>query len=220
MKELYEKEYFSMYSNDPKRDRMYILERDRILKYKKKGKILDIGCGLGLFLKNFDDKKWDKYGVEISEYASGIARKNNIKLNKFEKAYDFPDNSFDVIVFRGTIQHLDTPFLVIKKCYDLLKKDGLIVFISTPNANSIYYKLFNTLPMLDPTRNFYIPSDITLRDTLQNFGFEVVEIRYPYLDTPYANPIKDHMYFVLSLIGFKKKFAFLGNMMECYGRKC
>jgi SAM-dependent methyltransferase len=209
MKTLYEKDYFEMYKDDPKRDKMYILERDRILRYQKKGRILDVGCGLGLFLKNFNDKNWDRHGVEISEFA----------VKDYEHSYDYQTGFFDAIVFRGTIQHLDTPFTIIKKCHDLLKNDGLIIFISTPNANSICYKLFDTLPMLDPKRNFWIPSDTTLRDTLQNFGFEVLEIRYPYLDTPYANPVKDHLFFLLSLLGIRKKFAFWGNMMEVYAKK-
>jgi len=69
------------------------------------------------------------------------------------------------------------------------------VFLATPNTNCIYYKLFNTLPMLGGAYNFLLPSDIMLRQILTNFGFMIKGVEYPYLNTPYAHPVKDAILF-------------------------
>lgn len=219
LKGLYGEEYFRMYVDDPKRRVWYRAEHQRIVRMKSGGVILDVGCGVGHFLELFDSTMWQKYGVDISDYAISQARARGIIVKEYESAYDYPDESFDVIVFRGTLQHLDTPFTVIKRCVALLKPGGLMAFLSTPNASSLCYKLFGTLPFLSPQFNFLIPSDTMLKDTLTNFGLEVIEIRYPYLETPYARPVLDHLCFILRCVGIPVRFAFWGNIMEVYAVK-
>tara|TARA_Y100000996_G_scaffold167598_1_gene130256 strand:- start:8584 stop:9261 length:678 start_codon:yes stop_codon:yes gene_type:complete len=210
----YEKDYFSNRDSDKKRMLSYHIEYEKILSYVKGGSVLDIGCGLGEFLELFG-KDWNKYGIEISKYASSISEKKNIKMIDF----DFDFNSMDLIIFRGTIQHLDKPLWSIQKCINMLKPNGYMIFLATPNTNSIHYRLFKSLPALDPKRNFILPSDIMLKQILENFGLRVIEIRYPYRNTPYSNIFLDHLNFLLKIIGFDRNFAFWGNMMECYAKK-
>jgi SAM-dependent methyltransferase len=146
-----------------------------------------------------------------------LARASGIS---FERDLFNTTNYFDLIVFRGTIQHLPDPFGYIHMAYEALKKGGYIVFLATPNANSAVYKFFNTLPALNSQLNFYIPSNVTLSNILKNNEFEVLEIERPYLNSPYANPILDHIKFIYCLITRKKpNFAFWGNMMNIIARK-
>lgn len=216
----YDDSYFSHYRGDSDRGLMYERERASIEQLKPSGgRILDVGCGLGLFLEKFSPQKWQRYGVEISELAALEARQRGITVKDFGSAYDYPAEYFDVIVFRGTLQLLPTPFSIIKDCVTLLAPGGLMVFLATPNSNSPYYQRFKTLPFLTPHANFLIPSDIMMRNALQNFGLEVLSIRYPYLHTPYAKPLRDHLFFLLSFFGLRRKFAFWRSMMEIYSRK-
>lgn len=201
--------------SDPKREQSYKIEINKINKYKSSGKVLDVGCGMGNFLELFDSNKWEKFGVEISDYARDIAQKKGIRFID----YDFESGFFDLIIFRGVIQHLDTPLFVIKQCIRMLKEDGYIVFLATPNINAIHYKMFNELPMLDSNCNFMLPSDIMMKQILNNFGMEIVELNYPYLESPYKRIISDHLKFALRFFGYKSKFAFWGNMMEITCRK-
>lgn len=219
LKAIYGEAYFQHYRSDPQREIWYQVERDRIVSRKSGGRILDVGCGLGNFLALFDGGRWERYGVDLSDVAIRESRAKGIQVKDYAQAYDYPMAWFDCIVFRGTIQHLDTPFAVIKRCVELLKAGGLMAFLSTPNANSVCYKLFGTLPFLRPEGNFWIPSDTTLPNALRNFGLQVAEIRHPYLETPYARPLRDPLSFLLRCLGIPVRFAFWGNLMEVYALK-
>merc|ERR1711939_108227 len=109
---------------------------------------------------------------------------------------------FDVVVFRGTIQHVDTPFLYMKQAYQALKAGGHIVFLMTPNTNCMYYWLWQSFPCWNPDFEkkqikdiaggavFYTPSDLSLCSALQQFGFTIKQVQYPYWGGPYASPVK------------------------------
>jgi SAM-dependent methyltransferase len=215
----YTEKYFASYQNDLKRQAQYKKELSRIESFVSSGQILDVGCGLGGFLDCFDSTRWKKYGVDVSEIAIEEARKKGIHVNNFENAYDYPDSFFDVIIFRGSIQLIPDPFAVLLKCRSLLKPNGLIVFLATPNSNSPYYKRFGTLPILTPHLNYLIPSDLMLTNILKNLGFNVARIHFPYIDGPYARPLLDHVFYLLSFFGLKKKFAFWKSVMEVYAFK-
>jgi hypothetical protein len=94
-----------------------------------------------------------------------------------------------------------------------------MIFLATPNIGGLYYRLFQELPALDPHRNFMLVSDRILKQLLENLGMDVLAFEYPYRDTPYSRPVRDCLSFALRCLGVRKKFAFWGNMMECYARK-
>lgn len=212
----YPEEYFKdRLGNDPKRIESFRLESEFINKYISRGTLIDVGCSTGEFL---DVLKWEgeKYGMEVSDHAVSIAKKKGIK---FDKDILSCDNFFDLIIYRGTIQHLENPILYIQKSFKALKKGGFIVFLATPNADSAYYRFFKTLPFLDPPNNYYIPSETTLQRILTNFGFKIIDKRFPYLDSPYSRPFTDPIKFFLRFLGIRTKFAFWGNMMEIIAQK-
>jgi SAM-dependent methyltransferase len=219
-KRRYDESYFSVYREDPNRVAMYRAERNRVEKLKPAGgRILDVGCGLGGFLAEFETQKWVRYGIDVADLAIKEARSRGIKVNDYSEAYNYPDQFFDVIVFRGSLQLIPTPFSAIETCIRLLTPGGYLIFLSTPNSNSPYYRRFKTLPFLTPHANFLIPSDIMMKNALENFGLEVVEIRYPYLGGPYARPLRDHFLYLLSFFGIKHKFPFWRSAMEIYAYK-
>ena len=217
LKKLYSNKYFDKRkSNDDRRIKSFEHEGDLIRKYVSSGKLLDIGCSTGEFIESLC---WDgeAYGVEISDYAINEAIKKGIIVS--ETLPTGHDGTFDLIIFRGTIQHLNQPFETISACYNLLRDGGIVAFLATPNTNSLYYKIWNNLPALDPLRNFYVPSDLALQQIMKNENFQLREIEYPYWQSPYACPLRDFSKFVFKLIGFKVKFAFPGNMMNAIFQK-
>jgi SAM-dependent methyltransferase len=213
--QLYGHEYFDA-RVDPRREAMQRQEHERLLRKTglAGGTVLDVGCGLGEFLELFPAGGWRRYGIEVSRQARAVCEAKGI-------SFDLPDDEgwADVVVLRGSLQHLDRPLETLARAHERLRPGGWLVALATPNAGGLVYRLFQDLPALDPPRNFVVFSDKVLRQCLENLGFRSVEFEYPYLGTPYASPLRDHARFVLQLVGVKRPYAFWRNMMECYARR-
>ncbi|MDD4271697.1 MAG: class I SAM-dependent methyltransferase [Patescibacteria group bacterium] len=102
------------------------------------GKILDIGCSIGQFLKMGKDLGYDVMGLELNEKAAQYAEKKfGVKVErKLLNECNFEDNSFDIVSMFGVIEHLPDPAGVMKDVYRILKPGGVFIGIC-PNVNSL-----------------------------------------------------------------------------------
>jgi SAM-dependent methyltransferase len=192
----------------------YNQEYSRLKKYlPSKGRLLDIGCGLGSFAELFGDD-WEKYGIELSDYAKKEAAQKGINFD----IKSCEEGSFDLIIFRGSLHYME-PLEIISYSNKMLKTGGIIAFLAAPNPSSIYYKLFNDLPFLEKDIKHFLISDKELRQLLEDLNMKMLEINKPYLNTPYARPFRDLIFFIINLFGARLKFPFYGNMFELFARK-
>lgn len=156
-------------------------EVNKVIKFtkKKKGKILDIGCGAGDRLNLFRKKGFDTYGTEITDmadYAKDFFGLNVIKKDLFDA--NLPDVFFDIITLHNVIEHVPNPQDIIKECYRILKKNGFLV-MQTPNINCFQFKfLKNRWTVIDPPRHLYYFSDLILKKELEKNKFKVTKIDY------------------------------------------
>ena len=214
--DLYEQSYFDLRIKDQHNRRtQYALDLTFIEKYVNSGIICDVGCGTGEFDREI---LWADsiYGIEISEHAKEIA----IPTVRFDKDIFSETNFFDLVIFRGTIQHIENPFEMIRAAHRSLKSGGYICFLATPNANSPLYRRKNTLPFIESKYNYWIPSDTTLSNILNNLNFIVQEINFPYWNTPYRRTFYDHFSFLINL--FTSKYidhAFWKSSMNLMAKK-
>ena len=218
IKKLYSDAYFNnRFLNDSTRIKSFQKEKFFIQKFTGLNKnVCDVGCSTGEFLKSI---KWSgpKYGLEVNERAILEAKKNGIRFNKNILNIS---NFFDVVIFRGTIQHLDNPFNYLARTHSSLKKGGLVFFLATPNINSLHYRLFQDLPALDTKRNFYLPSKKSLIDLMKIYNFKFVGCEYPYFNSGYDRPLMDLLSFFLKFFGLhNKNIPFPGNMMNLVFKK-
>lgn len=145
--------------------------------YKRTGKVLDIGCGIGSFIHAAERRGWDAYGVDIGPSIS-IAKKHNLKVyeGRLQDVW-FPENYFDVLTMFDVIEHiynLDDLFISIK---EKLRRNGLLV-IKTPNFNSISSKLLGrNWSAVQPLDHVTLFSKKTLRSYLGKRGFSTIESR-------------------------------------------
>ena len=214
---LYGREYFDgYYLNDRRRESMYKQEYKRIQGRIQPSRVLDIGCGIGGFLNCFDDR-WDKYGYEPSEFAASKAAKHGIMMMR--NLHTLDTESMDLVILRGSIQHINFPMETLVQATRILRRGGLLAILATPDTDSLVYKLWGNLPALDAPRNWILFGSRMLSNILKRLGYERVEVIHPYLGSPYAEPFKDFGKFFLSLFFGWRKFAFPGNMMEVYAVK-
>lgn len=101
----------------------------------RRGKILDIGSGPGLFLAHGRDRGWQTVGVEPSVAASHYSRTTlgldirNIFLTA-QTARDL--GQFDVINMSEVLEHIPNPTEMLSLAKGLLK-DGGVLCLSVPN---------------------------------------------------------------------------------------
>lgn len=144
-----------------------------ILSYKQKGRILDIGCGDGLLLKFLSERGWESCGIEVSPLAAQYAvrlgldvREQSIENTSFSK------DSFDVVSFFGSIEHLNHPLETLRKISPFLKEDGILYLGGTPNFDSFERKLFGKRWMhLNAPRHFYHFTPDTMERLLKEAGY-------------------------------------------------
>ena len=102
----------------------------------------------------------------------------------------------------------------------MLKKNGYIIFLATPNSNSPVFRIKQNLPALIPKQNYYIPGNKDLYNILNNYNFKNIEIEYPYLETPYCRIFHDLFFFILNLITpLFFEHAFFKSMMNVSAKK-
>lgn len=107
-----------------------------------KGKILDVGCAMGVFLDVAKKRGWEPFGVEISEYASAYARDKfglNVITGKLRTA-NFPNDYFDAVTVQSVLEHLTDPTDLLKEVHRILRQGG-ILRVYVPNSGSLFYYL-------------------------------------------------------------------------------
>jgi 2-polyprenyl-3-methyl-5-hydroxy-6-metoxy-1,4-benzoquinol methylase len=160
-------------------------------RFVRGGRILDVGCNGGFFLDCFD-KSFEKHGIEIDPSAVKYAQQNynfgvNIRCGDI-LATDYPDESFDVLVMRGTIEHVARPIEVIECCSKLLKFGGFFYITATPNVDSLAAELFrDRWSLFHPVQHLWYFSPHTLSSICQRFGMAFVSSTFPYIGTAYEN---------------------------------
>lgn len=107
-----------------------------------KGRILDIGAGVGDFLTVAKNDGWETIGIEPSDKAKAIAKNKGVSF--VESLSELESNSFDVITMWHVLEHVPDLENQIKELKRLIKPTGTVI-IAVPNFKSYdaeYYGKF------------------------------------------------------------------------------
>ena len=94
------------------------------LNKRLQGKILDLGCGIGDFLR------YNKNAVGVDVNENAVNDLKNQGLNVFHMDYDvlpFDNGKFDSIVLDNVLEHISNPEPLLLEAHRVLKKNGLIL---------------------------------------------------------------------------------------------
>ena len=139
-----------------------------------KKQLIDVGCGKGIWLDAVKETSPNLHLFGLDPFAD-----NEIKT-KYDIIEDFIENvsyecEFDSCSLMSVIEHVRDPVGVIKQCYRMLRKDG-IMFITAPNMRG-----FDSSALDVHDRNWEIPQHINFFDVktavqcVQSCGFCVLE---------------------------------------------
>ncbi|MGH7446217.1 MAG: class I SAM-dependent methyltransferase, partial [Longimicrobiales bacterium] len=107
------------------------------------GRLLDVGCGNGVFGARMRSLGWDVTCVEPDAHAAARAR-DVFGLTVYSGTLEstaLPSGSFDAIALGHVIEHVPDPVATLAECRRLLKPGGLLVAI-TPNIRSLGRRVF------------------------------------------------------------------------------
>jgi len=153
---------------------------DEILHYTngRRGRLLDVGCALGILLELARLRGWEVQGVDVSEYATGIARDYyNLDVLTCQLAdAAYPDGHFDVVVMDDLIEHVADPTALVLEARRILTPGGLLT-INTPNRAGLWHLLMGRrwFHYRQTEHTFFFSPKVISRLLVQH-GFDVLEI--------------------------------------------
>ncbi|MDO8671753.1 MAG: class I SAM-dependent methyltransferase [Dehalococcoidia bacterium] len=126
-------------------------------------KVLDVGCGLGMYMNQFRRFTPEVYGVDIDAEKVDVASKSlpNVYVSPAE-ALPFDDGKFDVVFLHEVIEHVDDDRKAIQEAYRVLGNGGSLVIYA---PNRLYFfethgfylgkrYVFKLLPFVNYLPNF------------------------------------------------------------------
>jgi len=142
------------------------------------GRLLEIGCSVGLLLNLAKRRGWEAWGLEPCAWAAEYARNRfglNVACSTFDKS-DFDTHYFDAVVLIDVLEHLFDPFAALKEVNRVLKKGG-VIYIVTPNVNSVMPRVLGRKWWSLVTVHMYYFSPKTIDVLLKKTGFVLPQIK-------------------------------------------
>ena len=111
-------------------------------------RLLDAGCGVGVFTRFYASRGFKVTALDITDVAVQITRKS-LELNHLEadvrqgsvEALPFEDSFFDYIVSNGTIHHTPRTEQAVREFYLVLKPGGWLHYLLNHYCGCMLYIL-------------------------------------------------------------------------------
>jgi SAM-dependent methyltransferase len=147
--------------------------------FPQRGRLLEIGSYLGIFLDQIRADGWKALGLEPDHSAAQYARKN-YSLDIVEGTLphkDLPAAGFDVVFLLHVIEHMPDPGANLREIRRLLVPGGVVV-IETPRFNSLMFKILRQRErsVQNCPGHIYFFTEKTLQGLLEKSGFKVARI--------------------------------------------
>ncbi len=104
--------------------------------YPDRGRLLDVGCGFGLFLEDARSSGWQPFGVDVSEvgirHATEELGLRDVQRRDLKDAA-YPDGYFQAVTLWNILEHVPDPLATMREVRRILDPQGGIVLVRVPN---------------------------------------------------------------------------------------
>jgi len=148
-----------------------------------RGKLLDVGCGDGRFLRHAKEQGFEVWGIDFDKKSVENVKRNlgidTVFAMSLEEFYEYAKErglKFDVITFFEVLEHQDKPREFLGMVKGLLKEGGYIAG-SVPNRECLFAEIgWKYFHMDYPPHHFLRFSKSSLEKALNFSGFKDVEV--------------------------------------------
>ena len=130
----------------------------RVLKFEKElfrkvwapvspQRVLEVGCGSGIFLEWFMSQGHMVTGLEPSSSSLDLARRRlgpKALLNKgFAEDLPYEDNEFDTVALINTLEFVEDPFLALREAFRVARRNVLLGVLNKYSISRVHYLIEN-----------------------------------------------------------------------------
>jgi 2-polyprenyl-3-methyl-5-hydroxy-6-metoxy-1,4-benzoquinol methylase len=154
------------------------------------GRLLDVGCGNGEFIRQMRSYGWNVSGVDLDAAAVAYGRSRGLNIYQGTIS-ELPETAqYEVIALTHVIEHVPDPTAMLRECAKRLRPGAGRVVISTPNLDSLGHKWFRKYWRgLEVPRHFVVFSPAGLRRCIERAGLTVATMR---TETRLAQMVYNH----------------------------
>lgn len=138
------------------------------------GRVLDVGCNVGVFLEVARRAGWTAVGVEPNPRAAAVARDRGFEVHEglFDEALAARVGTFDAVHLGDVIEHVFTPLDFLRRILRTLRPGGLAMVV-TPDVDSLLGRLIQIKP---DEHLVYFTRD-ALRRAAEAAGFQGIAVQ-------------------------------------------
>lgn len=108
------------------------VKRLEFMKLFSRGRVLDIGCEDGFFVRELRAAGLDAHGVDSLEAAVNHCRKKDpggTYFSGFAEAIKVPAGAYDTVILSHVLEHVWSPPEVVQEASRVLRKDGRLLVV-------------------------------------------------------------------------------------------
>jgi SAM-dependent methyltransferase len=157
---------------------------DFIRRYRRAGRLLEVGCAYGFFLQEAK-RYFTVSGIELAEDAAAHCRRQGLAVatGTADEA-ERTGGPFDVIVLLDVIEHLPDPHATMVRLARALAPGGVIVLTTGDFASLAARALRSTWRLMTPPQHLWFFTPSSMERLAAGAGLEVASLDHPWKIVP------------------------------------
>jgi SAM-dependent methyltransferase len=201
--------YLDYQGSEPVLRREFARSVDFVRCFRPSGRLLDLGCAYGFFLKEAR-RHFDVAGIELADDAAQACRQAGLQVcsGVADEATMAGIGAVDVITMFDVIEHLPQPRETLALCHRYLNPGGIVVITTGDFASVIARLMGRRWRLMTPPQHLWFFTEESVRRMSVALGLTMTHVDHPWKIVPAS----------LILFQLQRMLGFGGSGMAAAGR--